>query len=223
MCPECGGKPVESHGFLVCSKCGLVLTQLIDYEPIRSNSHKKAATTVFEILFKCAEDLNLSLRRCLANYMTVRGTGAPCNVAVVVAVYVTARSEGKHVPLRRLCEHVTKYGMRVNHPSAVKALLKASRHLQRMTPINALRVIAQRLALDPQLVEQAEQLLSTARVLGGRDPQLLALAALYIASKGSFSYYALAKATGRSPSRIRENVYYLRKQLSPIGTWRSYT
>jgi transcription initiation factor TFIIIB Brf1 subunit/transcription initiation factor TFIIB len=48
---------------------------------------------------------------------------------------------------------------------------------------------------------------------GGRDPYIVALAAIYLAS-GAFTVYGLAKLAGRSPGRLHENIRFVQSLAS---------
>ena len=211
-CPECSGRVVESQGHLVCSACGLVLHQLVEGGPYEAPG-EPGGHALLETLRLCAGELGLDAGECLEYYGAARREGVSREAAAAVAIYVALRMRGMHVPLRKICEFLAARGLRVSYRAASKALLRTSRYRPRMTPLTALQVTARRLGLDGDVAERARRILLGARILGGRDPLLVALAALYLASGGGLTYYALAKASGRSPSRIRESVHYLLRQL----------
>lgn len=206
-CPECGGRVVENEGFLVCGSCGLVYDRVV--ESISSQSTEVGSQGYAWALFESAQHFRLSLDDCYRFYRVARFAGASRESALAIALYVALRERGDHVPLRRVCSALAALGVKVNHKRAIKDLFKASRYLPRPTPLSAVKVYARRLRLSAEIVQRAEKILLGTKYLGGRDPFLLAIAALYIAASGELSYYRLAKETGRAPSRIRDNVLYI--------------
>lgn len=205
-CPECGGRAVETTEFLVCGSCGLVLGQLIEEGCYWPNAAW--------VLVEAAERFGVDFDECLQLYRIVKSERVMEGAALAIAIYAALRRKGEHVPLRRICCWLVAHGINVSYKQAVKGLLRVSRHLDRLSPLSSVRIYARKLNLDENLVKHAEEVLLKAKYLGGRDPYLIAIAAIYLAARGQVTYYKLAKITGRSPSRIWDAVNYLRKNFS---------
>ncbi|MEM1690230.1 MAG: TFIIB-type zinc ribbon-containing protein [Thermofilaceae archaeon] len=204
-CPECGGRAVETTEFLVCGSCGLVLSPLVE------NGYYGPNLTW--VLFEAAEHFGLTFDECLRLYRTAKSERVMEGAALAVAIYAALRGGGEHVPLRRICEWLEARGINVSYKQAAKGLLRISRYLDRLSPFSSVKVYARKLNLDENLVKRAEEVLLKAKYLGGRDPYLIAIAAIYLAAGGQLTYYKLAKITGRSASRIWAAVNYLRKSV----------
>ena len=159
-----------------------------------------------------AAELNLPVSALLDVYKRLRrrvGAGE----AAAVALFVTAKRTGAYVSLARACALLSRCEVRVSRKRAFKALL-ACASLVKPTVEEALEVYAQKLNLGEEVKMRALELLRAAKPhTGGRDPYILALAAIYLAS-GTFSMYELARAFGRSPGRLHENVKHLRAMLT---------
>lgn len=210
-CPSCGGRAVETEEFLVCENCGLVLDQLVEGGFTSTARYDPNGQTW--VLVEIAQWLGLPLSDCTRVYRLARYTGADKVAAIAVALYSVLRERGEHVPLRRICDWLEVYGVKVSFKRAVKGLLRVSRYLKRPTPLSALKVYERKLDLDEDLVKRAEEIVLKVRHLGGRDPHLVAIASIYIAAEGKISLYRLAKETRRAPSRIRDNTLYLINRL----------
>lgn len=199
-CPECGGRAVETTEFLVCGSCGLVLGQLIE-----EGCYWPNATWV---LFEAAERFGVDYDECLKLYRTAVGRGVARGAALAVAIYASIRRRGEHVPLKRICEWLNSRGIAANHAQALKILFRLSGLIGRPRPEELVKVYAAKLGLDGEVTERALEI-ARLRTLGGRDPHFIAIAAIYLAAEGRFTYYKLAKVTGRSVSRIWDAVQYL--------------
>ena len=218
VCPECGGRLIESNGLLVCEGCGLVAAPV--YEPPRSldgsapiavsvnparGFHERALEAV-------AGELGIPAKAALELYRRLKRLVAP-EEAAAVALFVTAKRCGSYASLARVCELLAKCGVEVTYSRAVRAVL-ACGALIRPTLEEALEVYAQKLNLPESVKREALAILKRVKpYAGGRDPYIVALAAIYLAS-GAFTIYGLAKAAGRSPGRLHENVRFILRHLA---------
>ena len=218
VCPECGSRLVERGGLLVCGGCGLVVAPI--FEPPKPETLLQRGDEVPALgresvciaLEALAVELSLPVSALLDVYKRLRrrvGAGE----AAAVALFVTAKRTGTYVSLARACALLSRCGVRVSRKRAFKALL-ACAPLVKPTAEEALEVYARKLNLGEEAKMRALGLLRAAKpYTGGRDPYIVALAAIYLASD-TFSMYALAKTFGRSPGRLHENVKHLRAVLT---------
>ena len=133
--------------------------------------------------------------------------------AAAIALFAAAKRAGTYVSLARACDLLARCGVKVSRKRAFKALL-ACAPLVRASAEEALEVYVRKLNLGEEVKRRALELLEAIKpYAGGRDPYLVALAAIYLAS-GSFTVYGLARASGRSPGRLHENIKYLRAILA---------
>jgi transcription initiation factor TFIIIB Brf1 subunit/transcription initiation factor TFIIB len=89
--------------------------------------------------------------------------------------------------------------------------------LVRPTVEEALEAYAAKLGISESVKREALAIpMKVKPYAGGRDPYLVALAAIYLAS-ASFSIYGLAKLAGRSPSRLHENIRFISEKLRGGG------
>jgi transcription initiation factor TFIIIB Brf1 subunit/transcription initiation factor TFIIB len=103
--------------------------------------------------------------------------------------------------------------VKVSRRRAFRILLTCA-PLVRASSEEALEVYAHKLDLPESVKREALAILREVRpYAGGRDPYLVALAAIYLAS-GAFTIYGLAKAAGRSPGRLHDNVRFLQAILA---------
>jgi len=184
VCPECGGRIVESGGLLVCENCGLVAAPL--YAPPKLDPtanlapsapaanpargfHERAVEAV-------AGELGLPAKAALELYRRLKALAKP-EEAAAVALFVTAKRCGAYVSLARVCELLSRCGVEVTYSRAVRALL-ACGALIRPTLEEALEVYAQKLGLSEAVKREALSILTKVKpYAGGRDPYIVALAA----------------------------------------------
>lgn len=219
---------MESCGLIVCSKCGFVVSPVYvssrkvveDYRKGRRNFRENSnGSGVEKVLEALASELGVPSSVVLEFYNRLKrrvGKGE----AAAIALFVAAKRNGGYVSLGKACRLLSLYGVPARRERALKALLALSSQL-RPTLEEALRTYAEKLSLPTNVLERAAEILKLARpYTGGRDPFLVALAAIHIAS-GSFTIYELAKATKRSPGRLYANVTYLRKIFAQYRTMQS--
>jgi len=184
VCPECGGRLIESSGLLVCGNCGLVAAPLYappkldptaNLAPIAPAAnpargfHERAVEAV-------AAELGLPAKAALELYRRLKALAKP-EEAAAVALFVTAKRCGSYASLARVCELLAKCGVEVTYSRAVRALL-ACGALIRPTLEEALEVYAQKLNLPESVKREALSILSKVKpYAGGRDPYIVALAA----------------------------------------------
>jgi len=139
------------------------------------------------------------------------------------ALILACRLYGRPLPSHKVIKAFRRRGHTVTLSNVLEALHIARR--RGVAPRPTISEILARYAsilrrhgvnLHERSIEIAAKLLdSTPRVyVGGRDPHLLALAALYLALRyegGDVSYYKVAKITGRSASSVRANVKLLER------------
>ena len=225
-CPECGSQLVERGGLLVCTSCGLVAGPVYESgfergnEPIgfvRLAFFRDAAREALEAL---AVKLGIPVGAALELYKRLR-KHAGAGEAAAIALFATAKRSGAYISLARACELLSRCGVRVSRRRAFRILLTCA-PLVRASSEEALEVYAHKLDLPESLKRKALAILREVRpYAGGRDPYLVALAAIYLAS-GAFTIYGLAKAAGRSPGRLHDNIRFLqailaRKVVRPPG------
>jgi transcription initiation factor TFIIIB Brf1 subunit/transcription initiation factor TFIIB len=219
VCPECGGRIVEHGGLLVCKGCGLVVAPV--YEPPRLELDGSAlapapvvnpARGFFERAVEAvAGELGIPAKAALELYRRLKALAKP-EEAAAVALFVTAKRSGSYASLARVCELLERCGVKVAYPRAVRAML-ACGALIRPTLEEALEVYAQKLGLSESVKREALAILKRVKpYAGGRDPYIVALAAIYLAS-GAFTIYSLAKLAGRSPGRLHENVRFILRHV----------
>jgi len=159
-----------------------------------------------------AAELKIPPRLALDLYGRLRGR-VKAGEAAAVALFAAAKRSGAYVSLAKACEMLNRCGVEVEHARAIRALL-ACAPLVRPTAEEALEVYARKLNLSEDARRRALEVLRAVKpYAGGRDPYIVALAAVYLAS-GTFSVYGLARAVGRSPGRLHENVRYLQTVLA---------
>ena len=184
VCPECGGRLIESNGLLVCENCGLVAAPL--YAPPKLDPTANlapiaaAANPARGFLERAVEavaaELGLPAKAALELYRRLKALAKP-EEAAAVALFVTAKRCGSYASLARVCELLAKCGVEATYSRAVRALL-ACGALIRPTLEEALEVYAQKLGLSEAVKREALSILSKVKpYAGGRDPYTAALAA----------------------------------------------
>jgi len=183
VCPECGGRLIESNGLLVCGNCGLVASPV--YAPPKLDSSAPSAPAVsvnpargfFErALEAVAGELGLPAKAALELYKRLKALAKP-EEAAAVAIFVTAKRTGAYASLARVCELLAKCGVEATYSRAVRALL-ACGALIRPTLEEALEVYARKLGLSEGVKREALGILMRVKpYAGGRDPYTAALAA----------------------------------------------
>jgi transcription initiation factor TFIIIB Brf1 subunit/transcription initiation factor TFIIB len=188
VCPECGGRIVESNGLLVCENCGLVAAPL--YAPPKldptANLAPIAPATAAPVnpargfyeraVEAVAGELGLPAKAALELYRRLKALAKP-EEAAAVALFVTAKRTGAYASLARVCELLSRCGVEVTYSRAVRAML-ACGALIRPTLEEALEVYAQKLGLSERVKREALSILSKVKpYAGGRDPYTAALAA----------------------------------------------
>jgi len=183
VCPECGGRIVESNGLLVCGNCGLVAAPV--YAPPKLDSSAPIAPAVsvnpargfFERAVEAvAGELGLPAKAALELYKRLKALAKP-EEAAAVALFVTAKRCGSYVSLARVCELLAKCGVEVTYSRAVRAML-ACGALIRPTLEEALEVYARKLNLPESVKREAFSILTKVKpYAGGRDPYIAAPAA----------------------------------------------
>ncbi|MCX8180229.1 MAG: hypothetical protein N3E41_02455 [Thermofilaceae archaeon] len=146
----------------------------------------------------------------------LKSTGIRSAEAAAITLFAVSKMEGGYVSLKRACNLLTLHGVDVSYRKSIRALLRTcGKPGFYPSPLKALEVYAKKLGLQGHVVEEAKKIIEKIKpYLGGRDPYLIALAALYIAAGGRFTYYSLSKATGRSVGRLYENVEYMKAILA---------
>jgi len=186
VCPECGGRIVESNGLLVCGNCGLVaapvyappkLDPTANLAPIAPAVSVNPARGFFERAVEAvAGELGLPAKAALELYKRLKALVAP-EEAAAVAIFVTAKRTGAYASLARVCELLSRCGVEVTYSRAVRAVL-ACGALIRPTLEEALEVYAQKLGLSEAVKREALSILSKVKpYAGGRDPYIAAPAA----------------------------------------------
>jgi len=183
VCPECGGRLIESNGLLVCENCGLVASPV--YAPPKLDSPAPIAPAVsvnpargfFERAVEAvASELGLPAKAALELYRRLKALAAP-EEAAAVALFVTAKRCGSYVSLARVCELLSRCGVEVTYSRAVRAVL-ACGALIRPTLEEALEVYARKLGLSESVKREALAILTKVKpYAGGRDPYIAAPAA----------------------------------------------
>ena len=214
---------MESCGLVVCSECGLVARPVYvssrredgrarkGKRHTRENHHGDVVGRVLESL---AAQLGAPSCAVLELYGRLKKIAG--YEAAAVALFVATKRNGSYVSLKKACELLSLYGVPVRRKRALEIMLVLSNRL-RPTFEEALETYAEKLGLSSSVKARAAEILKIAKpYVGGRDPYLVALAAIHIASN-SFTIYELAKVTKRSPGRIHANVTYLRRILMQRG------
>jgi len=184
VCPECGGRLIESSGLLVCGNCGLVAAPV--YAPPKLDPTANLAPIApaanpargfYErALEAVAAELGLPAKAALELYRRLKALAKP-EEAAAVALFVAAKRCGSYVSLARVCELLAKCGVEVTYSRAVRALL-ACGALIRPTLEEALEVYARKLGLSESVKREALSILTKVKpYAGGRDPYTAALAA----------------------------------------------
>ena len=183
VCPECGGRLIESNGLLVCGNCGLVAAPL--YAPPKLDPTANLAPAVSvnpargfleRAVEAVAAELGIPAKAALELYKRLKALAKP-EEAAAVALFVTAKRCGAYASLARVCELLAKCGVEVTYSRAVRALL-ACGALIRPTLEEALEVYAQKLGLSESVKREALSILSKVKPhAGGRDPYTAAPAA----------------------------------------------
>jgi len=207
---------VESCGLMVCSECGLVARPVyvsssrvgVNYWSSKRRFRDDYVNEVEKVLETLAAELGVPGNAVLELYKRLKKKAG--YEAAAVALFVAAKRNGSYVSLKRACELLSLYGVPVRRKRALETMLALSNQL-RPTFEEALKTYAEKLSLPASVKERASEILKLARpYVSGRDPYLVALAAIHIASS-SFTIYELAKLTKRSPGRLHANVTYLRR------------
>jgi len=141
------------------------------------------------------------------------------------ALALSSRSEGRPIPPLKIARAFRARGHLVS-PSDIMEIVHLARQrggVPRYTIRDMLRLCAAVLArlgvrVDEAVVRDAEEVLRAVprHYVSGRDPHLLALAALYLVLKRrgvSISYYRLARIARRAASSVRANVMLLEELL----------
>jgi len=184
VCPECGGRLIESSGLLVCGNCGLVASPV--YAPPKLDPTANLAPSApaanpargfYERAVEAvAAELGLLAKAALELYKRLKALAKP-EEAAAVALFVTAKRTGAYASLARVCELLAKCGVEVTYSRAVRAVL-ACGALIRPTLEEALEVYAQKLGLSEAVKREALSILTKVKpYAGGRDPYTAALAA----------------------------------------------
>jgi uncharacterized Zn finger protein (UPF0148 family) len=110
VCPECGGRIVESNGLLVCENCGLVAAPVYEAPKLDGSAHAAAAISLnpargfYErVVEAVAGELGLPAKAALELYARLKRVAAP-EEAAAVALFVTAKRSGTYASLARVCE-----------------------------------------------------------------------------------------------------------------------
>ena len=184
VCPECGGRIVESNGLLVCGSCGLVASPVYappkldaaNLAPIAAASVNPARGFHERAVEAVAAELGLPAKAALELYGRLKALAKP-EEAAAVALFVTAKRAGAYASLARVCELLAKCGVEVTYSRAVRAML-ACGALIRPTLEEALEVYARKLGLSEAVKREALSILSKVKpYAGGRDPYTAAPAA----------------------------------------------
>ncbi len=126
---------------------------------------------------------------------------------------------------------LARKGVKVHFGKVVRllALLRSTHFLPRPSLTENIETVYKHLReagieVDAEVKQRVASLLEELRPrLGGRDPQLLVIGAFYLEAKKRISFYYLAKLFNRSPSRIRENIIFLRNLLYSIRKTKTET
>jgi len=182
VCPECGGRLIESNGLLVCENCGLVASpvyappKLDSPAPIAAAPVNPARGFLERAVEAVAGELGIPAKAALELYKRLKALAKP-EEAAAVALFVTAKRTGAYASLARVCELLSRCGVEVTYSRAVRALL-ACGALIRPTLEEALEVYAQKLGLSESVKREALSILSKVKpYAGGRDPYTAAPAA----------------------------------------------
>jgi len=183
VCPECGSRLVESNGLLVCENCGLVAAPVYEapkVEPCSAANLAPAANPARGFYERAVEavagELGLPAKAALELYRRLKALAKP-EEAAAVAIFVTAKRTGAYASLARVCELLSRCGVKASYSRAVRALL-ACGALIRPTLEEALEVYAQKLGLSESVKREALAILTKVKpYAGGRDPYTAALAA----------------------------------------------
>jgi transcription initiation factor TFIIIB Brf1 subunit/transcription initiation factor TFIIB len=218
---------VEHNGLLVCEGCGLVLAPVYEppkFKPADSsfnffNGFNGAPHIVNDlarrVLKALAGELGVPAGAVLEVYKRLRRY-AGVGEAAAIALFVTAKRSGTYISLKRACELLSKCGVKAEYPRTLKTML-AYAPLIRPTMEEALEAYAAKLGIGESAKREALAILAKVKpYAGGRDPYLVALAAIYLSS-GTFSIYGLARLVGRSPSRLHDTVRFLSSLLRGGG------
>jgi hypothetical protein len=210
---------VEHNGLLVCEGCGLVLAPVYEPpkpEPFAGSSfngapHISSGGLAPRALEALAGELGVPAGAVLEVYKRLRRY-AGVGEAAAIALFVAAKRSGTYVSLKRACELLSRCGVKAEYPRALKTML-AYAPLVRPTMEEALEAYAAKLGISESVKREALAILAKVKpYAGGRDPYLVALAAIYLSS-GTFSIYGLARLAGRSPSRLHENIRFISEKL----------
>jgi hypothetical protein len=100
VCPECGGRIVESNGLLVRSGCGLVASPVYEAPKLDGSAHAPAAISLnpargfYERAVEAvASELGLPAKAALELYGRLKALAKP-EEAAAVALFVTAKRSG---------------------------------------------------------------------------------------------------------------------------------
>jgi len=219
ICPECGWRLVEHNGLLVCEGCGLVLAPVYEppkFKPADNSFNGSNGSSISSggfaqrALEALAGELGVPAGAALEVYKRLKRAGV--GEAAAIALFVAAKRSGTYISLKRACELLSKCGVKAEYPRAMRAML-AYAPLVRPTMEEALEAYAAKLGIGESVKREAHAILAKVKpYAGGRDPYLVALAAIYLSS-GTFSIYGLAKLAGRSPSRLHENIRFISEKL----------
>jgi hypothetical protein len=184
VCPECGGRIVESNGLLVCGNCGLVAAPVYEAPRLVFDGSAPAAPAAanpargfYERAVEAvAAELGLPAKAALELYKRLKALAKP-EEAAAVAVFVTAKRTGSYASLARICELLSRCGVEASYPRAVRAVL-ACGALIRPTLEEALEVYARKLNLPESVRREALEIIRKVKpYAGGRDPYTAAPAA----------------------------------------------
>jgi transcription initiation factor TFIIIB Brf1 subunit/transcription initiation factor TFIIB len=182
VCPECGGRIVESNGLLVCEGCGLVASpvyeapKLDSFAPSAPAAANPARGFYERALEAVAAELGLPAKAALELYRRLKALAKP-EEAAAVAIFVTAKRCGSYASLARVCELLSRCGVEVAYSRAVRAML-ACGALIRPTLEEALEVYARKLGLSESVKREALEIIRKVKpYAGGRDPYTAAPAA----------------------------------------------
>jgi hypothetical protein len=128
VCPECGGRIVESSGLLVCCGCGLVAApvyeaprvELDSFVPIAAAPVNPARGFYERAVEAVAAELGLPAKAALELYGRLKALAKP-EEAAAVALFVTAKRSGSYASLARVCELLSRCGVKASYPRAVRA------------------------------------------------------------------------------------------------------
>jgi uncharacterized Zn finger protein (UPF0148 family) len=136
VCPECGSRLVESNGLLVCESCGLVAAPVyappkLDpaYAPIAA-SPNPARGFYERVIEAAAAELGLPAKAALELYKRLKALAKP-EEAAAVALFVTAKRSGAYVSLARVCELLSRCGVKASYSRARRALLACGALIRR--------------------------------------------------------------------------------------------